>query len=152
SGEMNVRRQKNLGARAVLGRWRALRASDAPRPRRPGRRLSAPASFRSCASVSLVLASAVVVLAPGVVLSARLKDIATIEGVRPNQLSGYGLVAGLNGSGDSQQSVFTPQSVINLLKRRGIVLNVNPRQLQVKNVAAVMVTATLPPFARQGTR
>jgi flagellar P-ring protein precursor FlgI len=100
-----------------------------------------------------VLVVAVSVLpAPRFAGAARLKDIATIEGVRANQLSGYGLVAGLNGSGDSQQSVFTPQSVINLLKRRGIVLNVNPRQLQVKNVAAVMVTATLPPFARQGTK
>ncbi len=84
--------------------------------------------------------------------AARLKDIATVEGVRANQLSGYGLVVGLNGTGDSQQALFTPQSVLNLLRRKGITLNVNPRQLQVKNVAAVMVTAELPPFARQGTR
>src|SRR5262249_39366026 len=86
------------------------------------------------------------------VWGARLKDIATIEGVRANQLSGYGLVVGLAGTGDTQQSLFTAQSVLNLLKRRGIVLNVNPRQLQVKNVAAVLGTATLPPVARQGTR
>ena len=84
--------------------------------------------------------------------AARLKDLAEIQGVRPNQLSGYGLVVGLNGTGDSQQAIFTPQSVLSMLKRRGIVLNVNPRQLQVKNVAAVMVTASLPPFARQGNR
>src|SRR5256884_921466 len=82
----------------------------------------------------------------------RLKDIASIEGVRSNQVSGYGLVAGLNGTGDSQQAIFTVQSVLNMLRRRGLTLNVNPRQLQIKNVAAVSITAALPPFARQGNR
>src|SRR2546430_8237641 len=82
--------------------------------------------------------------------AARLKDIASIEGVRQNQLSGYGLVAGLNGKGDSQQAIFTVQSVLNMLRRRGLTLNINPRQLQIKNVAAVSVTAALPAFARQG--
>jgi len=72
--------------------------------------------------------------------------------VRPNQLSGYGIIAGLNGSGDSQQAIFTVQSVLNMLHRQGLTLNVNPRQLQIKNVAAVSVTAMLPPFARQGSR
>jgi flagellar P-ring protein precursor FlgI len=81
-----------------------------------------------------------------------LKDIATIEGVRSNQLWGYGIIAGLNGTGDSQQALFTVQSVLNMLKRQGLTLNVNPRQLQIKNVAAVGVSATLPAFARQGTR
>ena len=85
-------------------------------------------------------------------LGARLKDIAAIEGVRTNQLAGYGLVAGLNGSGDTQQALFTVQSVLNMLRRRGLTLNVNPRQLLIKNVAAVSVTASLPAFARQGTR
>src|SRR5256886_2003453 len=84
--------------------------------------------------------------------AARLKDIASIEGVRSNQLSGYGLVAGLNGTGDSQQAIFTVQSVLNMLRRRGLTLNINPRQLQIKNVAAVSVTAALPAFARQGGR
>lgn len=83
---------------------------------------------------------------------ARIKDIAIIEGVRENQLSGYGLVAGLNGTGDSQQAIFTVQSVLNMLRRLGLTLNVNPRQLQLKNVAAVSLTAALPPFARQGSR
>jgi flagellar P-ring protein precursor FlgI len=83
---------------------------------------------------------------------ARVKDIASIEGVRPNQLWGYGIIAGLTGTGDSQQSIFTVQSVLNMLRRKGLTLNVNPRQLQIKNVAAVGVTATVPPFARQGTR
>jgi flagellar P-ring protein FlgI len=84
--------------------------------------------------------------------AARLKDIASIEGVRANQLTGYGLVMGLNGSGDSQQSLFTVQSVLNMLRRQGVTVNINPRQLQVKNVASVTVTATLPAFARQGAR
>jgi flagellar P-ring protein precursor FlgI len=61
-------------------------------------------------------------------------------------------VAGLNGTGDTQQALFTPQTVLNLLKRRGLTIDVNPRTLQVRNSAAVMVTATLPPFARQGGR
>lgn len=84
--------------------------------------------------------------------AARVKDLADIQGVRPNQLQGYGLVVGLNGTGDSQQAVFTPQSVLNMLKRRGLVLDITPQQLQVKNVAAVIVTASLPPFARQGQK
>jgi flagellar P-ring protein precursor FlgI len=81
-----------------------------------------------------------------------VKDIASISGVRANQLWGYGIVAGLTGTGDSQQAIFTVQSVLNMLRRKGLTLNVNPRQLQIKNVAAVGVTAMLPPFARQGTR
>jgi flagellar P-ring protein precursor FlgI len=84
--------------------------------------------------------------------AARLKDIASIEGVRANQLWGYGIVAGLNGTGDSQQAIFTVQSILNMLRRQGLTLNVNPRQLQIKNVAAVSVTALLPAFARQGSR
>lgn len=81
--------------------------------------------------------------------SVRIKDIATIDGVRPNQLVGYGLVVGLNGSGDSQQSLFTAQSISNLLETYG--LTVSSSKLKVKNVAAVIITATLPPFARPGT-
>jgi flagellar P-ring protein precursor FlgI len=100
----------------------------------------------------LVVACVVVLLLGGSAGAARLKDIAAIEGVRPNQLSGYGIVAGLNGTGDSQQAIFTVQSVLNMLRRRGLTLNINPRQLQIKNVAAVTVTATLPPFARQGSQ
>ncbi len=80
--------------------------------------------------------------------SVRIKDIAEIEGVRANQLVGYGLVVGLEGSGDSQQAKFTPQSIANMLKTYGVALSADT--LTVKNVAAVMVTATLPPFARAG--
>jgi flagellar P-ring protein precursor FlgI len=100
--------------------------------------------------VTFVLSVAVTPSPP--VHAARIKDIASIDGVRGNQLAGYGLVAGLNGTGDSQQAIFTVQSVLNMLRRQGLTLNINPRQLQIKNVAAVSVTATLPPFARQGSR
>jgi flagellar P-ring protein precursor FlgI len=80
---------------------------------------------------------------------ARLKDIANIEGVRENQLLGYGLVVGLNGTGDSRLD-FTQKSISNMLEKMGI--RVNPGEItRVKNVAAVMVTANLPAFARPGS-
>ncbi|HZP41918.1 MAG TPA: flagellar basal body P-ring protein FlgI [Candidatus Binatia bacterium] len=100
----------------------------------------------------MISAVALVGLLAAPASGARIKDIAQIEGVRSNQLTGYGLVTGLNGTGDSQQAIFTVQSVLNMLHRRGLNLNVNPRQLQIKNVASVAVTATLPAFARQGNR
>ncbi|MDQ2898814.1 MAG: flagellar basal body P-ring protein FlgI [Acidobacteriota bacterium] len=80
----------------------------------------------------------------------RLKDLITLEGVRDNQLVGYGLVVGLNGTGDRRQTIFSAQSLTNLLERMGV--SVSPLQLTVKNTAAVMVTATLPPFAQPGSR
>ena len=79
----------------------------------------------------------------------RLKDLVTIEGVRNNQLLGYGLVVGLNGTGDRQQTLFSAQSLTNLLQRMGV--SVSPTLISVKNTAAVVVTATLPPFAQPGT-
>jgi flagellar P-ring protein precursor FlgI len=149
--------KKILGARAVLARLSALRinvraASAArPKPPRPARHLSVPASG---AVRGVVLVVSALVASLGFASSAgavRLKDIASIDGVRDNQLTGYGIVAGLNGSGDSQQAIFTVQSVLNMLRRKGLTLNINPRQLQIKNVAAVTVTASLPAFTRQGT-
>lgn len=81
----------------------------------------------------------------------RIKDIVDIEGVRDNQLVGYGLVVGLNGSGDSLgNSPFTAQSLYAMLERLGV--NVRGQNLNTGNVAAVMVTATLPPFTNQGAR
>jgi flagellar P-ring protein precursor FlgI len=80
--------------------------------------------------------------------AARLKDIADIEGVRPNQLIGYGIVVGLNGTGDKRGALFTPQSVSNLLEHLGV--RVAPLDLRLANVAAVMATAELPPFGRPG--
>lgn len=80
----------------------------------------------------------------------RIKDIATFRGVRSNQLVGYGLVVGLNGTGDSDDAIFTLQSMSSMLERMGV--TVNPDDIKVKNVAAVMVTTELPPFARLGNR
>ena len=80
----------------------------------------------------------------------KLKDLATVEGVRDNQLLGYGLVVGLAGTGDRQQTVFSVQSLVNVLQRMGV--TVSPTLVTVKNTAAVMVTATLPPFAQPGMK
>lgn len=83
--------------------------------------------------------------------STRIKDIVDIEGVRDNMLVGYGLVVGLNGTGDSlNNSPFTQQSLIGMLERLGV--NVRDEKLNTKNIAAVMVTGTLPPFTNQGAR
>jgi flagellar P-ring protein precursor FlgI len=80
----------------------------------------------------------------------RIKDIAEIKGVRQNQLIGYGLVVGLVGTGDGKNSKFTVQSMAAMLERMGI--TVDPSDIKVDNVAAVMVTADLQPFARVGSR
>ena len=82
--------------------------------------------------------------------AARIKDLAAIKGIRSNQLVGYGLVVGLNGTGDKSGTGFTIQSLVNMLERMGV--NVDKNQVKVKNVAAVMVTANMPPFARIGNR
>ncbi len=83
----------------------------------------------------------------------RIKDIADVEGIRENQLIGYGLVVGLNGTGDKlDNAVFTRQSLIGMLERLGVNTRDQESKLQTKNVAAVMVTASLPAFARSGSR
>jgi flagellar P-ring protein precursor FlgI len=80
----------------------------------------------------------------------RLGDVATVEGIRDNLLIGYGMVVGLNGTGDRQQTVFSVQMLSNLLLKMGV--QFNPSAVVVKNVAAVFATATLPPFAHPGTQ
>ena len=85
-----------------------------------------------------------------IVGAVRLKDIAEINGVRTNQLVGYGLVVGLDGTGDGKKATFTAQSMASMLEKMGVTLNKN--DIKVKNVAAVMITATLPPFAKKGNR
>lgn len=81
----------------------------------------------------------------------RIKDIVEFEGVRDNMLVGYGLVVGLNGTGDTlNNSPFTQQSIIGMLDRLGV--NIRDEKIKTKNIAAVMVTATLPPFTNQGAR
>src|SRR6476659_1837987 len=93
----------------------------------------------------------VIVLAlPAAATPARLKDLVAIEGVRENQLIGYGLVVGLAGTGDRRQTMFSAQSLTNLLERMGI--TVSPVAIRVTNTAAVLVTATLPAFAQPGMR
>jgi flagellar P-ring protein FlgI len=108
---------------------------------------------------SLALKITGILLAAGLFLSpfvanaktSRIKDVVDIEGVRENQLVGYGLVVGLNGTGDSLgNSPFTEQSLIAMLERLGV--NVRGENLNTGNVAAVMVTATLPPFTNQGSK
>ncbi len=104
-------------------------------------------------SLRLIILAVVVVMtgfSTNAFASERIKDIATIAGVRDNQLVGYGIVIGLDGSGDqTTQTPFTVQSIINMLGNMGVALPPGTR-LQLKNVAAVMVTANLPPFARPG--
>jgi flagellar P-ring protein FlgI len=81
----------------------------------------------------------------------RIKDLANVEGIRQNQLIGYGLVVGLNGTGDTLNNTpFTKQSLQGMLERLGV--NIRGQQIRTGNVAAVMVTANMPPFATQGTR
>ncbi len=87
---------------------------------------------------------------------ARVKDVASIEGIRDNQLVGYGLVVGLRGTGDSSQTVFPAQTLVSALERMGITVpqtgSNSASNMQVKNMAAVFVVATLPPFSRPGYR
>ena len=90
-------------------------------------------------------------MAPLAEANPRIKDIADVEGVRDNQLVGYGLVVGLDGSGDTlRNAVFTRQALNSMLERFNI--NVREADLRTGNVAAVIVTAELPPFAMQGSR
>lgn len=99
---------------------------------------------------TLALGACLFLPAP-VMAQSRIKDIADVEGVRDNMLVGYGLVVGLNGTGDTiNNSPFTEQSLIGMLERLGV--NVRGQTLRSRNIAAVMVTATLPPFSSQGTR
>lgn len=108
-----------------------------------------------------LLGSALAALVVGVLLTAaassparalsRVKDLASIEGVRQNQLVGYGIVVGLNGTGDTLNNIpFTKQSLQAMLERLGV--NTRGATMRTQNLAAVMVTASLPPFAAQGTR
>lgn len=98
----------------------------------------------------LILSGLSSLRAEDTVHSALIRDIATVEGVRDNDVFGYGLVVGLKGTGDRQQTIFTTQTLVNVLSRMGVQLSAS--SIMVKNVAAVFVTATLPPFATPGSR
>jgi flagellar P-ring protein precursor FlgI len=100
-------------------------------------------------AVFIVLAG-VTLLSPDYGFAARIKEMGYMSGVRPNQLLGYGLVVGLNGSGDKANTLFTTQSLSNMLERMGV--TVDPKATKVRNVAAVIVTADVPPFAKVGNR
>ena len=102
------------------------------------------------ALIAALLAGALSVGLPHTCFSARIKDIAYVSGVRPNVLIGYGLVVGLKRTGDKVQTIFTPQTLANMLEKMGVI--VDPTLTKINNVAAVMVTAELPPFARVGNR
>ena len=100
------------------------------------------------AALALIASAAIPSLA---LAQSRIKDVATVEGVRSNQLMGYGLVVGLNGTGDSlRNSPFTRQSVEGMMERQGV--NIRGSTANTKNVAAVIITAELPPFAVPGSR
>ncbi len=101
---------------------------------------------------TLVLGAAWLAASPAAA-QVRIKDIADLEGVRDNQLVGYGLVVGLNGTGDKlDNDVFTKESLVGMLGRLGVNTRDQIAKLETKNLAAVMVTAELPPFARSGSR
>ncbi|TVZ50734.1 flagellar P-ring protein precursor FlgI [Azospirillum brasilense] len=127
--------------RAAL-RHAALRRAVMPR---------AAVLLRAVAMLAALAAALLALSAPASASSARIKDVVDVEGVRDNMLIGYGLVVGLNGTGDSlNNSPFTEQSLVGMLERMGV--NTRGTNLRTKNVAAVMVTATLPPYSAQGTR
>ncbi len=102
-----------------------------------------------CPALTLAAIALVFFAGPRSADAARVKDVAHLAGVRVNQLQGYGIVTGLDGTGDSARSTFTVQSVAAMLSRSGV--KVAPEMLRTKNVAAVMVTAMLPPFATPGS-
>ena len=108
-------------------------------------------SIRRKAFASAALLAGLLIGAGPLAAQSRIKDIVDIEGVRDNQLVGYGLVVGLNGTGDDlEKAVFTRESLIGMLQRLGV--NARDEDLETDNVAAVMVTANFPAFGRHGTR
>lgn len=107
------------------------------------------AAFALCAiAVLSALAQSAFAATPN--RSVLVRDITTVQGVRDNLLVGYGLVVGLSRTGDSQQTYFTVQTLANAMQRMGVLIS--PGIVEVKNVAAVFITATLPPFSRPGSR
>ena len=102
-------------------------------------------------ALSITIGTFALLFFAGPVLAERIKDVASVAGVRSNQLVGYGLVVGLNGTGDrTTQAPFTVQSLLNALKQLDVTLPPGT-SLQLKNIAAVAVHAELPPFRRSQT-
>jgi flagellar P-ring protein precursor FlgI len=119
-------------------------------------RISTQREFALVLAITLGAAIACAEQADQQVQRARIKDVATIEGIRDNQLVGFGLVVGLKGTGDSSQTVFPAQTLVSTLERLGITVpqtgSNSASNMQVKNMAAVFVVATLPPFSRPGEK
>jgi flagellar P-ring protein precursor FlgI len=105
---------------------------------------------RALAAAVLALTLAPLALAEGSSRLVLVRDITSVEGVRDNMLVGYGLVVGLRGTGDTQQTVFTVQTLANAMQKMGVLIP--PSTVVVKNIAAVFITASLPPFSRPGSR
>src|SRR6266545_3080491 len=108
-----------------------------------------PIRFRGGAWLAFALCASLLVPTKAAQAS-RIAELCDVRGVRPNQLIGYGLVVGLGGTGDTGQARFTVQSTAAMLRRLGA--TIDPLQIQTKNAAAVMVTATLPPYGNAGMR
>lgn len=103
--------------------------------------------------ISIILAALLIITWTGMGFSARIKDIATIGGVRDNQLIGYGVIVGLAGTGDDlAKNLFTAASLANIMNRQGLSMKDKTSALKADNIAAVMVTGTLPPFAKNGSK
>ena len=118
--------------------------------KRPKKYRDSKTAIGKILSIALFMTAFGVFITPANAKTTRIKDIVNIESVRENQLIGYGLVVGLNGTGDSlNNSPFTEQSLLAMLERLGV--NVRGQNLNTGNVAAVMVTASLPPFRSQGS-
>ena len=120
-------------------------------------RAQIPGVLHSLTTLALVLGSVSTLLrAESAAHLARIKDVASIEGIRDNQLVGYGLVVGLRGTGDSSQTVFPAQTLLSVLERMGITVpqtgSNSASNMQVKNMAGVFVVATLPPFSEPGNK
>lgn len=102
------------------------------------------------ARLALSLLAVALFLFPSAARADKVRDLAEVEGARDNQLVGFGVVSGLAGTGDDSSAPIAAQSTIAMLRRLGV--QIDPAQIRLKNVAAVVVTATLPPFSRPGTR
>ncbi len=100
--------------------------------------------------VMLITLSVILTQGYPVLAQVRIKEVAQFSGVRENQIMGYGIIVGLNGTGDKGKTIFTVRAIASLLKKMGLM--VQSDDIKVKNTAAVMVTATLPPFVKSGTK
>lgn len=139
----NLRSLRDLASKRALARgWQGVAQVPSAIPDMP---------LRPTRPIFLALVALLVLAAGPALALSRVKDLASIEGVRQNQLVGYGIVVGLNGTGDTLNNIpFTKQSLQAMLERLGV--NTRGATMRTQNLAAVMVTANLPPFAAQGTR